>query len=77
MASQHIRPNLDMPQANDIKIGDIAPAMRAAAKIEFTGKKYPKVKHRFTLNGEAFMAIAGLWREARERRALSSRAAGF
>jgi putative SOS response-associated peptidase YedK len=34
-----------------------------SAFFEFTGKKYPKAKHRFTLNGAAFMAIAGLWRK--------------
>lgn len=98
---------LDLPQADDIKIGDLGPVMRAAgdnivelaqmrfgflptgkagpifnfrsegrhfgdshrclipasAFFEFTGKKYPKAKHRFTLNDSAFMAIAGLWRE--------------
>lgn len=31
--------------------------------FEFTGKKYPKAKHRFTLNGAPFLAIAGIWRE--------------
>jgi putative SOS response-associated peptidase YedK len=31
---------------------------------EFTGTKSPKAKHRFTLNGSPFMAVAGLWREA-------------
>lgn len=35
----------------------------ASAFFEFTGKKYPKTKHRFTLNSAPFMAIAGLWRE--------------
>jgi putative SOS response-associated peptidase YedK len=35
----------------------------ASAFFEFTGSKYPKTKHRFTLNGAPFMAIAGLWRE--------------
>ncbi|MBZ9922240.1 SOS response-associated peptidase family protein, partial [Mesorhizobium sp. BR1-1-7] len=25
--------------------------------------KYPKAKHRFTLNGSPFLAVAGLWRE--------------
>lgn len=35
----------------------------ASAFFEFTGKKYPKAKHRFTLNDAPFMAIAGLWRE--------------
>jgi putative SOS response-associated peptidase YedK len=35
----------------------------ASAFFEFTGKKSPKAKHRFTLNGVPFMAIAGLWRD--------------
>lgn len=35
----------------------------ASGFFEFTGKKYPKKKHRFTLNGAPFMAIAGIWRE--------------
>lgn len=34
----------------------------ASAFFEFTGTKYPKTKHRFTLNGAPFMAIAGIWR---------------
>ena len=34
-----------------------------SAFFEFTGSKYPKTKHRFTLQGAPFMAIAGLWRE--------------
>jgi putative SOS response-associated peptidase YedK len=98
---------LDLPQADNIKISDMAPVMRAAgdnivelaqmkfgflptgkggpvfnflsegrhfgeshrclvpasAFFEFTGKKYPKAKHRFTLNGAPFMAIAGIWRD--------------
>ncbi|PWJ86982.1 putative SOS response-associated peptidase YedK [Mesorhizobium loti] len=98
---------LDLPQADDIRISEPAPIMRAAggtieltrmtfafppsgpkggpvfnfrsegrnfsnskrclipasAFFEFTGKKSPKAKHRFTLNGASFMAIAGLWRE--------------
>lgn len=97
---------LDLPRADDIKIKDPAPVMRAAGKdieltqmnfsfppsgrggpvfnfrsegrhfadskrclipasafFEFTGKNYPKAKHRFTLNGAPFMAIAGIWRE--------------
>jgi putative SOS response-associated peptidase YedK len=33
----------------------------ASAFVEFTGKKYPKTKHRF--NGALFMAIAGIWCE--------------
>ena len=35
----------------------------ASAFFEFTGKTYPKAKHRFTLNDAPFMAIAGIWRE--------------
>ena len=35
----------------------------ASAFFEFTGKKYPKAKHRFTLANAPFMAIAGLWRD--------------
>lgn len=35
----------------------------ASGFFEFTGTKYPKTKHRFTLNGAPFMAIAGIWRE--------------
>jgi hypothetical protein len=27
------------------------------------GKKYPKAKHRFTLNDALFMAIVGIWKE--------------
>jgi putative SOS response-associated peptidase YedK len=34
----------------------------ASAFFEFTGSKYPKAKHRFTLNDGPFMAIAGVWR---------------
>lgn len=102
---------LDLPQADDIRINQMGPVMRAAANdneielapmnfglpsdqpkrgpvfnfrsenrdfsktlrclvpasgfFEFTGTKYPKAKHRFTLNGESFMAIAAIWREAR------------
>ena len=37
----------------------------ASAFFEFTGKKYPKIKHRFTLTGAPFMAIAGLWRDGK------------
>jgi hypothetical protein len=33
--------------------------------FEFKGKKYPKAKHRFTLNKSPFMAIASLWREGK------------
>ena len=103
---------LDLPQAEDIRIGDTGPVMRstepgvveltpmtfgfpppsgrkggpvfnfrsegrrfadsrrclipASAFFEFTGTKYPKAKHRFVLNDAPLMAIAGLWREARE-----------
>jgi putative SOS response-associated peptidase YedK len=35
----------------------------ASAFFEFTGKKYPKAKHRFTLDDAPFLAIAGIWRE--------------
>lgn len=31
--------------------------------FEFTGSKYPKAKHRFSLKDSPLMAIAGLWRE--------------
>jgi putative SOS response-associated peptidase YedK len=98
----------DLPRADDIKINDIGPVMRAAgnsveltpmnfsfppsgrggpvfnfrsegrhfdksnrclipasAFFEFTGKKYPKAKHRFTLNGASWLAIAGIWREGK------------
>jgi putative SOS response-associated peptidase YedK len=84
----------DLPQADDIRINDLGPVMRASGNVielvpmnfsfppagrggpvfnfksegrrfdksnrclipasaffEFTGKKYPKAKHRFTLNG--------------------------
>jgi putative SOS response-associated peptidase YedK len=100
---------LDLPQSDDIKIGDVGPVMRStgggivelspmkfgfpppagqkgglvsnyrsegrhfsdsrrclipvSAFFEFTGSKYPKAKHRFTLNASTFLAIAGLWRE--------------
>jgi len=96
----------DLPQADDIRIGDLGPVIRASgngieltqmtfgfppkgrsgpvfnfrsegrdfsdsqrclipasAFFEFTGKKYPKAKHRFTLADHPMMAIAGLWRE--------------
>jgi len=35
----------------------------ASAFFEFTGKRYPKAKHRFALKDAPFMAIAGIWRE--------------
>ncbi|RDJ03548.1 SOS response-associated peptidase [Rhizobium grahamii] len=34
----------------------------ATAFFEFTGKKHPKTKHRFSFAGAPFMAIAGIWR---------------
>ena len=37
----------------------------AAMSAPFTGSRYPKTKHRFTLNGAPFMAIAGLWRDGK------------
>ena len=96
----------DLPRADDIRVNDLAPVMRASGEriellqmnfglpptgrggpvfnfrsegrrfseskrclipatafFEFTGKKYPKAKHRFSLKGAPFMAIAGIWRE--------------
>lgn len=97
----------DLPQADDIRIGDMGTVIRAAGNgielvqmrfgfppprpkaspvfnfksdgrhfkdskrcliilsgfFEFTGTKYPKAKHRFSLKGSPLMAIAGLWRE--------------
>jgi putative SOS response-associated peptidase YedK len=35
----------------------------ASAFFEFTGKRYPKAKHRFALKGSPITAIAGIWRE--------------
>lgn len=40
----------------------------SSAFFEFTGKKYPKAKHRFTLNGAPFLAIAGIWRQGGDGR---------
>jgi hypothetical protein len=37
----------------------------ASAFFEFTGKKYPKAKHRFALKGSPITAIAGISREGR------------
>jgi putative SOS response-associated peptidase YedK len=37
----------------------------ASAFFEFTGKKYPKAMHRFSLVDAPFLAIAGLWREGK------------
>lgn len=98
----------DLPQADDIRIGDVGTVLRAAGNgvelvqmkfgfpppgpragpvfnfksdgrqfkdsrrcliilsgfFEFTGAKYPKAKHRFTLRGSPIMAVAGLWSEA-------------
>src|SRR3954452_14129077 len=97
----------DLPRADDVRINDIAPVMRAAGNVvelapmnfgfppsgrggpvfnfksegrrfdssnrclipasaffEFTGKKYPKAKHRFTLNDQPFLAIGGIWRDS-------------
>jgi len=96
-----------LPQADDIRIGDLGPVLRAAGNgvelvlmkfgwppprpkagpvfnfksdkrhfadsrrcliilsgfFEFTGTKYPKTKHRFSLADSPVMAIAGLWSE--------------
>jgi putative SOS response-associated peptidase YedK len=35
----------------------------ATAVFEFTGTKSPKTKHRFTLTGQPFFCIAGIWRD--------------
>jgi hypothetical protein len=35
----------------------------ASAFFEFTGKRYPKAKHRFALKGAPITAIGGIWRE--------------
>ena len=100
------RVELDLPQADDIRINDTGPVMRAvgneiellpmtfsfppgrpggapvfnfrsegrhfaksnrclipaSAFFEFTGKKYPKTKHRFALKGSPITAIAGIWK---------------
>lgn len=97
----------DLPQADDIRVGDLGPVMRAAGNgvelvqmrfghppprpgapptfnfrsdgrrfgdsrrcivilsgfYEFTGTRYPKAKHRFSLRDSPIMGIAGLWRE--------------
>jgi putative SOS response-associated peptidase YedK len=97
---------LDLPQADDVRIDDLGPVMRAAgneielvpmifsfpprrphgapvfnfrsegrhfaksdrclipasAFFEFTGRKYPKAKHRFALRGSPITAIAGISR---------------
>ncbi len=97
----------DLPLADDIRIGDMGTAMRAAGNgvelvqmrfgfppprpraspvfnfksegrrfadskrcviilsgfFEFTGSKYPKAKHRFSLKDSHVMGIAALWRE--------------
>ena len=100
----------DLPQADQIRIGDLGPVMRASENLvelvpmqfgfppprpkappvfnfrsegrrfheskrclipasaffEFTGKKYPKAMHRFSLVDAPFLAIAGLWREGKD-----------
>lgn len=97
----------DLRQADDIKVGELGPVIRAAGNgvelvlmrfghppprpgapptfnfrsdgrhfgdsrrcvvilsgfFEFTGAKYPKAKHRFSLKDSPVMGIAGLWRE--------------
>jgi putative SOS response-associated peptidase YedK len=98
----------DLPQVDDIKIGDMGPVLVAVGNgvglrsmrfgwsplrkgaspvfnfksdgrhfdgskrcvvilsgfFEFTGSKYPKTKHRFTLSGQPVMGIAGLYHDA-------------
>jgi putative SOS response-associated peptidase YedK len=100
----------DLPQADDIRIGDMGTVVRAAGNgvelvqmkfgfppprpragpifnfksdgrhfdksrrcliilsgfFEFTGTKYPKAKHRFSLKDVPLMAIAGLWSEDKD-----------
>src|SRR4051812_41119451 len=101
---------LDLPVADDTRINDMGPVMRAAGNVielvpmnfsfppagrggpvfnfksagrrfdksnrclipasaffDFTGKKYPKAKHPFTLNCAPFLAIAGLWRDGKAK----------
>jgi putative SOS response-associated peptidase YedK len=102
--------SVDLPQASQIRIGDIGPVMRASENLielapmrfgfpaprpkatpvvnflsegrrfheskrclipasaffEFTGKKYPKAVHRFSLIDAPFLAIAGLWLEGKD-----------
>jgi putative SOS response-associated peptidase YedK len=97
----------DIPQSDEIRIGDVGPVLRVAGNgvelvlmrfgwppprpkagpvfnfksdkrsfansrrcvivlsgfFEFTGTKYPKAKHRFSLKGSPVMGIAGLWSE--------------
>ncbi len=97
----------DLPQADTIRVRDMAPVIRAAgngvelvqmrwsfppprpggkpvfnfrsegrsfrdsrrclvpasAFFEFTGTKSPKTKHRFTLAGQPWLCIAGIWRD--------------
>jgi putative SOS response-associated peptidase YedK len=36
----------------------------ASAFFEFTGSRYPKTRHRFSLRASPVMAIAGIWRES-------------
>lgn len=38
----------------------------ASAFFEFTGRKYPKAKHRFSLPDASFLAIAAIWREGED-----------
>ena len=110
LSSAHAETAADLPQADDIKIGDFGTVVRAAGNgvelvqmkfgwppprpkagpvfnfksdgrhfdtskrcliilsgfFEFTGTKYPKAKHRFSLRGSPIMAIAGLWSEAED-----------
>ncbi len=38
----------------------------ASAFFEFTGTKYPKAKHRFSLTDSPLLFVAGLWREGED-----------
>ena len=101
---------LDLPQADDIRINDLGPVMRASGNVielvpmnfsfppsgrggpvfnfksegrhfdksnrclipasaffEFTGKKYPKAKHRFTLKGAPSLPLPGSGETAKRK----------
>jgi hypothetical protein len=45
------------------KLQGLLEAIPAAAFFEFTGQRTPKTKHRFTLAGQPFFCIAGIWRD--------------
>jgi len=51
-------------RTDDILPTATAAVIPASAFFEFTGKKYPKAKHRFALKGSPITAIAGISRRA-------------